>query len=207
MKNNRFDPRVDAYIEKAAPFARPVLIHLRKLMHQACPTLTESIKWRMPFFLEQGIVLANMAAFKQHCSFGFWGPEMKTVLAEDGLDSGNARGSLDRITDLGSLPSDKTLLAHMRLAAELVDSGQRTKSIDRSSKKRRPVTPIPRELAAGLSGNQIALKTFEKFSASSRGEYAEWISEAKRARTKKQRVEQAVEWIAQGKTRYWKYQR
>ena len=90
MPDEQMDSRVDAYIEKAAPFAQRVLTHLRKLMHQACPRATESVKWGMPFFLQRGIVLSHMAAFKQHCAFGFWGPEMKKVLAKDRLVSGPA---------------------------------------------------------------------------------------------------------------------
>ena len=116
MSDEQLDPRVDAYIEKAAPFAQPVLAHLRKLMHQACPRATESVKWGMPFFLQQGVILAHMAAFKQHCAFGFWGPEMKKTLERNGLESNSAMGSLGRITGLRDLPSDRTLLAHMRQA-------------------------------------------------------------------------------------------
>jgi hypothetical protein len=104
------DPRVDAYVEKAAPFAQPVLTRLRELVHQACPRTTEAVKWGMPFFMQQGIVLCHMAAFKQHRAFGFWGPEMKKLLAEDGLVSSKAMGSLGRITGLKDLPPDRMLL-------------------------------------------------------------------------------------------------
>jgi Uncharacterized protein conserved in bacteria len=205
MVEDQFDPRVDAYIERAAPFAQPVLAHLRKLMHQACPRATESIKWSMPFFVQQGVVLASMAAFKQHCAFGFWGPEMKKALAKDGLKSSEAMGSLGRITGLGTLPPDRVLLSYMRQAGALVDSGQRTKSIERPKKtKLRPVH-VPPELAAALRQNKMATKVFDQFSRSCRREYAQWIAEAKRPETKQKRIQQAVEWIAQGKQRNWKY--
>ena len=173
------DPRVDAYIEKAAPFARPILKHIRKLMHQAAPTVTESVKWGMPFFIQQGVILGNMAAFKQHCAFGFWGTEMKKLLAEDGHNASEAMGSLGRITSLQGLPSDKMLLAYMRHAAEL---------------------------AAALKKNKLAAKAFAGFSPSCRREYAGWIAEAKRPETREKRLAQAISWIAQGKTRNWKYQ-
>ena len=202
---DQFDPRVDAYIEKAAPFAQPVLAHLRKLMHQACPRVTESIKWSMPFFVQQGVVLASMAAFKQHCAFGFWGPEMQKALSKDGLKSSEAMGSLGRITGLPALPPDRVLIAHMRQAGALVESGQRTKSIERPKKaKPRPVR-VPPELTAALKKSKMATKVFDEFSASCRREYADWIAEAKRPETKAKRVKQAVEWIAQGKQRNWKY--
>jgi uncharacterized protein YdeI (YjbR/CyaY-like superfamily) len=207
MADETLDPRVDAYIEKAAPFAQPILARLRELMHKACPRATESIKWSMPFFVQQGIVLANMAAFKQHCAFGFWGPEMKKALEKDGLRSSEAMGALGRITSLKDLPNDKILLAYMRQAGELVETGERTKSIVRPKKSGapRPVL-IPAELAAALKKNKAATKAFEAFPPSHRREYADWVAEAKRPETREKRVAQAVTWIAQGKSRNWKYQ-
>jgi uncharacterized protein YdeI (YjbR/CyaY-like superfamily) len=152
------DPRVDAYIEKAASFAQPVLTHLRELVHQACPRATESVKWGMPFFLQQGIVLCHMAAFKQHCALGFWGPEMKRVLAEDGLVSSKAMGSLGRITGAKDLPPDRMLLGYLRQAAEFVDSGARTKSIDRRPKAAMRSVRLPAELSAALKKNKVAAR-------------------------------------------------
>lgn len=206
MPGETMDTRVDAYIEKAAPFAQPVLTHLRKLMHQACPRAAESVKWGMPFFVQQGVILCHMAAFKQHCAFGFWGPQMKKALKRDGLHSSDAMGVLGRITSLKDLPSDKELLAHMRQASELVESGKRKKSIERPQKKAKQIVRIPVELAAALKKNKLATKAFSEFSPSCRREYAEWIAEAKRPETKQKRVAQAVEWIARGRTRNWKYE-
>jgi len=206
VPDEQIDPRVDTYIEKAAPFAQPVLTHLRNLVHQACPRATETVKWGMPFFLQQGIVLCHLAAFKQHCAFGFWGPEMKKVLATDGLVSSKAMGSLGRTTGLRDLPADKLLLRYMSQAAEFVESGQRKKSIDRKPKAAKPHLRVPVELSAALKKNKLAAKAFERFSPSCRREYVEWISAAKRPETKERRVAQAVEWIAQGKSRNWKYE-
>jgi uncharacterized protein YdeI (YjbR/CyaY-like superfamily) len=201
----QFDPRVDAYIERTAPFAQPILTHLRKLMHQACPHVTETIKWNMPFFVQQGIILAGMAAFKQHCSFGFWGPEMKKVLAKGGLASSETMGSFGAVTGLDSLPSDRVLLTYMSQAADFVESGRRRKSIERPKKSAKKPVRVPPELAAALKKNKMATKVFEEFSPSCKREYAEWIVEAKRPDTKQKRIKQAVEWIAQGKPRNWKY--
>jgi len=205
MADQPFDPRVDAYIERAAAFAQPVLAHLRKLMHQACPHASESIKWGMPFFTQQGVILTSMAAFKQHCAFGFWGPEMRKVLAKDGRKGSYAMGSLGRITGPEALPPDRVLLAYMSQAAELVASGQRTKSIDRSQKPAKKSLRIPPALGTALERNKMASKVFEGFSPSCKREYALWIAEAKRPETKAKRVRQAVLWIAQGKQRNWKY--
>lgn len=208
MPEPQFDPRVDAYIEKSALFAQPILTHLRELMHRACPRAAEAMKWSMPFFIQQGIILANMAAFKQHCAFGFWGPEMKKILDKDGLNSSEAMGTLGRITSLKDLPSDKSLLAYMRHAADLVESGQRTKSLERPKKpaKKKPVS-VPPALAAALKKNKVAAKAFAEFSPSCRGEYCEWIAEAKRPETAEKRLQQAMALIAQGKSRNWKYEK
>jgi len=205
MPDQLFDPRVDAYIEKAAPFAQLILTHLRKLMHQACPHATESIKWGMPFFIQQGVILTSVAAFKQHCTFGFWGPEMKKVLAKDGLNGSYGMGPLGRITGLQALPPDRLLLRYMSQAADFVESGRRTKSIDRSKKAAKKATPVPPELTAALKKNKMATKVFAEFSPSCKREYADWIADAKRPETKDKRVKQAVEWIAEGKQRNWKY--
>lgn len=206
MPDQQTDSRIDAYIEKAEPFAQPILTHLRKLVHQACPRITESIKWGMPFFIQQEIILCHMAAFKKHCAFGFWGKEMHKVLAKDGLNSSDAMGTLGRITNRKELPSDKILLAYMRQAAELVQSGQRKQSIERPAKRKQRPVQIPAELSAGLKKNKLASKAFAGFSPSCQREYSEWIAEAKRPETKQKRLAQAIRWIAQGKTRNWKYQ-
>jgi len=206
MHEGHMDARVDAYIEKAAPFAQRVLTHLRELVHQACPRATESVKWGMPFFLQQGIVLCHMAAFKQHCAFGFWGPEMKKVLAKNGLVTGPAMGSLGRITGLKDLPADRLLLGYLGQAADFVESGQRTKSIERKPKAAKPKSRVPAELRAALNKNKLAARAFAGFSPSCRREYAEWIADAKRPETKAKRLKQAVAWIAEGKSRNWKYE-
>jgi len=206
MPDQQTDPRIDAYIEKAAPFAQPILAHLRKLVHQACPRITESVKWGMPFFIQQNVILCHMAAFKQHCAFGFWGKEMQKVLAKDGLKSSEAMGTLGRIASLKALPPDKVLLDYLRQAADLVESGERTKSLDSRVKRKPKPLRIPPELTAALKKNKLAAKAFTGFSPSKRREYAEWIAEAKRPETKQQRLAQAVAWIAQGKSRNWKYE-
>jgi uncharacterized protein YdeI (YjbR/CyaY-like superfamily) len=208
MLEEALDPRVDAYIEKAAPFAQPILTHLRELMHQACPHMTETMKWSMPFFVQGKIILAHMAAFKQHCAFGFWGSQMKKVLDKDGMPAIGGMGALGRLASLKDLPENKKLLSYMRQAAELVDSGERTKSFDHRKKKPAPRSmPVPVELAAALKKNKTAAKAFELFSTSHRNEYVMWIDEAKRLETKQKRLAQAIAWIAEGKSRHWKYQR
>jgi Bacteriocin-protection, YdeI or OmpD-Associated len=158
-----------------------------------------------PFFIQQGVILTSMAAFKRHCAFGFWGPEMKKVLAKDGLNDGYGMGSLGRITELAALPPDRVLFGYMSQAADFVESGSRTKSIDRSKRPAKKATRVPPELTAALKKNKMATKVFLGFSPNSKREYADWIAHAKRPETKAKRVKQAVEWIAEGKQRNWKY--
>jgi hypothetical protein len=134
VKTAGFNPKVDAYIAKSQPFAQPILSHIRELAHKACPEVEEAIKWSMPFFQLRGIVLGHMAAFKQHCSISFWGPEMNAILNKAGLHSEDGMGSLGKITSLKDLPSDKEMLGYYRHAAELILTGQRTKSLERPKK-------------------------------------------------------------------------
>ena len=206
MKNQEFNPKVDAYIAKAQPFAQPILSHIRELVHKACPEVEEAIKWSMPFFVLRGVILGHMAAFKQHCAIGLWGPEMNAILNEAGLHSENGMGSLGKITSLKDLPADKKMLGYYRQAAELIVSGQRTKSLERTAKSPKPALEVPAELTAALKKNKAAAKVFAGFSPSCQREYSAWITEAKRLETKEKRIAQAVEWIAEGKQRNWKYQ-
>jgi uncharacterized protein YdeI (YjbR/CyaY-like superfamily) len=198
------NPKVDAYIEKAAPFAQPVLEHLRELVHKACPDVEEAIKWSMPFFVYKGQILGNMAAFKAHCSFGLWGGEVSAVMRKDGVLSDNGMGKLGKISSLKDLPSDKAMLGYIKQAVAFVEDGGKT--MQRKPKEAKPAAEIPAELSAALKTNKAAAKVFAEFSPSCRREYSEWIAEAKRPETKEKRVAQAVEWIAEGKQRNWKYQ-
>jgi uncharacterized protein YdeI (YjbR/CyaY-like superfamily) len=206
VKNTDFNPKVDAYIAKAQPFAQPILTHIRNLVHKACPEVEEAMKWSMPFFTLSGIVIGHMAAFKEHCSVSFWGPEMNAILNEAGLHSEDGMGSLGKITSLKDLPPDKKMLGYYRHAAELIATGERTKSLVRTSKSVKPAPQIPAELTAALKRNKAAAKVFAAFSPSCQREYADWITKAKRPETRDKRITQAIEWIAEGKQRNWKYQ-
>ena len=206
MKTPDFNPAVDVYISKAKPFAQPILEHIRELVHKACPEVEEQIKWSMPSFVLHGVILGHMAGFKQHCAVGFWGPKMRALLNEDGNQSLSGMGSLGKIASLNDLPPDKTLLDYYRQAGSFITSGARTKSYIRPPKAAKPAIETPAELAAALKKNKAAAKVFAAFSPSCRREYAEWIAEAKRPETRDKRITQAVEWIAEGKQRNWKYQ-
>src|SRR6202453_284150 len=132
------NPKVDAYLAKAQPFARPIMEHLRQLVHQACPEIEETIKWSRPFFEYRGVILCNMSAFKEHCTFGFWGEEIGAVLREAEALRPGGMGSLGRITSLKDLPSDKLMLGWIRQAAAFVDSGQYTSPIAARNKVAKP---------------------------------------------------------------------
>jgi uncharacterized protein YdeI (YjbR/CyaY-like superfamily) len=192
----RKDPRVDAYIDEAAPFAKPILRFLRAAVHNGCPDLEETIKWGMPHFDFKGPI-CGMAAFKEHCAFGFWKRALifgNTNQEEEGM------GQFGRITSLKDLPDKKTLIGHVRKAADLNEKGIKV----RDRKKRKPL-PVPAYLTAALKKNTKARTTFENFSPSHRRDYIEWLTEAKREETRKQRLRTALDWMAQGKPRNWKY--
>lgn len=194
------DPRIDAYIERAAPFAQPILEHVRALVHEACPQVEETIKWGMPTFVHAGAILCGMAAFKQHASFGFW----KHALVVGEGEPRDGMGSYGKLVSLDDLPPKRTLLAHLRKAVALNEAGVKSPA-RKSAPKPPPVTPA--DLAAALSGAPAAQAAFDAFPPGCRREYIEWIVEAKRAETRSRRVAEAVAWIAEGKRRNWKYER
>lgn len=194
------DARVDAYIEKSADFARPILTHLRTLVHAACPEVEETMKWSFPHFDYKGEMMCSMASFKAHCAFGFW--KASLVLGDKATDG--AMGHLGRITSLDDLPSDRTLTSYVKKAAKLNDEG--VKAV-RAPRRPQAELEIPEDLTKALKKNRKALTTFEAFPPSHKREYVEWIVEAKGADTRKRRLESAVEWIAEGKARNWKYAR
>ena len=192
------DPRVDEYVARAADFAKPVLNHLRKLVHKAAPEIEETMKWSFPHFVQKGTV-CSMASFKEHCAFGFW----KQSLMEDAAFPAEktAMGSFGRITSVKDLPDDKTLIAMVKRAVELNENG---------IKVAKKVTPkkelvVPKDLKKALSLDAAARATFDKFSYSHKKEYVEWIEEAKTEATREKRLATTIEWLAEGKDRNWKY--
>src|SRR5271165_3602354 len=168
------NPKVDAYLVKVQPFAQPIMAHLRELVHKACPEIEETIKWSRPFFEYRGAILCNMSAFKEHCSFGFWGEEIGAVLREAGVVAEDGMGSLGRITSVADLPSDKQMLGWIRQAAAFVDNGQYTSPIAARRKVVKPhksALETPAEFAAALRRNKKASAVFAAFSPSCKREY------------------------------------
>lgn len=193
------DPRVDAYIASSAEFARPILAHLREVVHAACPDVEETVKWNAPHFTYKGL-LCNMAAFKQHCSFGFW---KGALVVAHGERSAGALGQCGRITKLADLPPRKVLAGYIKTAMALNESGARAPA--RATPQKASAAAVPDDLAALLDADPQAGAAFETFSPSHRREYIAWINEAKTDATRKRRLETAVAWMAEGKPRNWKY--
>ena len=193
------DARVDAYIARSAEFARPILSRLREIVHSACPDVEETLKWNAPHFMYRGM-LAGMSAFKAHCAFGFWKGSLVTG-GDGGLES-RAMGQFGRITSLDDLPATRLIAGYVKQAMKLNEEGIRA---PRSRKTPKPDPEMPAELAAALRKNAKARATFEAFSPSHRREYVEWIAEAKGEETRQRRLASAIEWMAEGKARNWKY--
>jgi uncharacterized protein YdeI (YjbR/CyaY-like superfamily) len=197
------DPRVGAYIAKSADFAKPILNHLRKLVHKACPEVEEDFKWSFPSFTYKGI-LCHMAAFKEHCAFGFWKGSL--MFANDPAvqkRTSEAMGQFGRITRLADLPGDRVMLRYIKEAVRLHDAGIKPPPRPKSKEKKELL--VPDSLSSALKKNKQAQTTFDQFSYSHKKEYVEWITEAKRDETRDKRIETAIAWLAQGKPRNWKY--
>jgi uncharacterized protein YdeI (YjbR/CyaY-like superfamily) len=197
------DKRVDQYIAKSADFAKPILNHIRRLVHIGVPNVEETTKWSMPFFEYKG-VLCYMAAFKAHCSFGFW--KTKLVLGKTKAELGKeSTGAFGRIAAISDLPSEKVLIGYLKKAAQLNETGELPPSRVKPVSKEKKAHSIPGDLEAALRDAPKARQTFEGFSYSHKHEYIEWISEAKRDATRKKRLVTAIEWLSEAKSRHWKY--
>jgi uncharacterized protein YdeI (YjbR/CyaY-like superfamily) len=199
------DPRVDAYIAKSADFAKPILKQLRAMVHAAGPKIEEDIKWGAPAFIYHGL-FACMAAFKKHCMFGFWNKEMQKSLKQ--LDAAkSAAGQFGRLTTVADLPSKAEFARWVKLAMKLSASPVKAPMSAKTTKsKKRPPLKIPADFLTALGKNKKAHAAFTGFSYSHQKEYVEWITEAKREETRQKRMTQALEWLAEGKSRHWKYQ-
>lgn len=198
------DERIDAYIAKSADFAKPILTHLRQLVHKACPEIEESWKWSFPNFDYKGIV-CSMASFKQHCSFGFWKSSLMSDPHKILTQSAEAMGQMGQLKSLEDLPPDAVLIAYIQEAVELNEKGVKLPARPKTTGNKE--LDIPDYFTSALEANEKALDTFENFSYSNKKEYVYWITEAKTEETKNKRLATAVEQIAEGKSKNWKYER
>lgn len=197
------DPRIDAYIAAAQPFARPILERLRRAVHAGCPDAEETVKWSMPFFMHGGRILANMAAFKQHCAFGFWHGR---DAAEQGRDA-EAMGQFGRIEKPADLPAPAALKALVQAAVARMDADATAPRPTKTRAAPRPVLAMPADFDAALDQAPAARETYDNFAPSKRRDYLEWVLEARQPATRERRIAQSVAWLAEGKARHWKYQR
>jgi uncharacterized protein YdeI (YjbR/CyaY-like superfamily) len=192
------DPRIDAYIERKAEFAQPILRHLREVVHAACPECEETMKWSSPHFMYKGQMLAGMAAFKQHATFGFWRGSLVVGKSDEQL---TGMGQFGRLTRIEDLPPRKQFEALVKKAMQLTDEGVKPPR----DKHKKEAFSVPQDLRAAIDANPAAAATFEGFPPSAQREYVDWVSEAKRDETRAKRLAQTVEWLSEGKRRHWKY--
>ena len=197
--------QIDTYIKHSAVFAQPILRHLREVVHRGCPGAQETIKWGFPHFEYHGI-LCSMAAFKEHCAFGFWKASLLTDPEKQLRKMGaTAMGNFGRIGNLSDLPSEKILLSYVREAAKLNETGVRVPG------RRKPAIKkdlsVPGYFMTTLRKNKKALETFNDFSYTNKKDYVDWVTEAKSEETRNKRLVTAIQLLAEGKIRYWKYQR
>ena len=202
---NHYNPHTDQYIENSAAFAQPILNHLREAIHNACPDVQETIKWSFPNFMYKNSILCGIAAFKAHCVLGFWlASEMNDPhgILQEGANR-NAMGNLGKITSMDQLPDYRILKEYIEQCMDLIDRGVKVKK----PKSKPEALSVPEDFIAALNKSAEALAHFNAFSPSHRREYIVWISDAKREETRVKRINTAIEWLAEGKSQNWKYER
>lgn len=196
---------IDDYIAKRADFAKPILNHIRELVHKACPTVEEKTKWSMPHFDYKGKMMCHMAAFKQHAAMGFWfGAIMKDAVLLENAKSEVAMGHLGRITQMKDMPADKKIISWIKESMEFIDNGIKLPAKKATDNKE---IVAPDYFTSTLNKNKKAKQVFDKFPPSHKKEYLEWITGAKTEETRNRRMTTAIEWIEEGKGRNWKYER
>jgi len=197
------DDRVDLYITKSADFAKPILNHLRRLVHSGCPEVEETIKWGFPHFVYNGL-LCSMASFKHHCAFVLWKAsamsDSRKLLSKVGK---TAMGNFGRLKSVNNLPSDKTIIGYIKEAAWLNDEGVKVHSRSKTVEKK--LLKVPQYFKKALGKNRKALQMFEGFSYTNKKDYIDWLVEAKTEETRDKRLVNSIAWLSKGKTRNWKY--
>ena len=191
------DPRIDEKIANAGDFAKPILEHWRALVHKVVPNVEETLKWSMPHFVYKGKNIAAMAPFKAHCAVSVYG---------DGRQDTEGMGSYGKLTRVEDLPPDSELVAKLQTAIGMIDRGELPAWRQEPPKPKTKIE-VPQDLAAGLAATPAAAQFWDQLSALARYEYLQWITEAKRDETRVKRLGQALEWLAEGKRRNWKYER
>ncbi len=205
MTNAQHNPKIDDYLAKSADFAQPILAHLRKLLHETCPDIVEEVKWGIPHFDYHGEMMCIFAAYKSHCSFSFWKDSLMgdARLKKNGYLAA-AKRFMGKLTALSDLPPDAELVSFIKEAMALNENG--IKLPPRKSERPKEVA-MPDSFAESLAANPAAKAIFDSKSDSFRKEYLVWIADAKTDTTRQKRIEESQSWIAEGKGRFWKYQK
>lgn len=207
-QQGRFNPQFDEYREAASDFAKPIMAHLRKLVHKQCPEVVEEIKWGIPHFDYKGEMLCIFAAYKNHCSFGFWKESlMGDARLKANPDLKAAKRFMGKLTSLSDLPSDSELIAFIQEAMALNEKGVKLAPHHDAKPAKAAEIAIPNAFAEQLSRHEQANEIFQSKSLSFRKEYVVWIADAKTDQTRQKRIDESLEWIAQGKGRFWKYEK
>ena len=205
-QQGRFNPQFDEYQEAASDFAKPIMAHLRKLVHKQCPQVAEEIKWGIPHFDYKGEMLCIFAAYKNHCSFSFWNESlMSDARLKVNPDLKAAKRFMGKLTSLSDLPSDSELIAFIQESMALNDKGVKLSPRQDAKPAKAAEIGIPDAFAEQLSRHEQANEVFQSKSPSFRKEYIVWIADAKTDQTRQKRIDESLEWIAQGKGRFWKY--
>ncbi|SHM82094.1 YdeI/OmpD-associated family protein [Mucilaginibacter sp. OK098] len=204
----QLNPQFDDYIAKSADFAKPILEYLRKIIHETCPGVEEIMKWGLPHFDYKGDMMCILAAYKKHCSFSLYKAElMSNPKLKENAKPGQTMGNMDKLTSLSDLPEKAVLVAYIKEAMVLNETGVK-KTKPKAEKSEKPqVIEVPDYFSEKLATNPAAKEIFENKSQSFRKDYLIWITGAKTEATRQNRMEQSLEWIAEGKGRFWQYEK
>ena len=114
-------------------------------------------------------------------------------------------GHFGKITSLQDLPSDAIIKSYIKEAMALNDADVKLPKSKKVIAETKLI--IPEYFQKRLNKNKIAKATFEKMPPSHKKEYLQWIPEAKTETTREKRISTTLEWLEEGKSRNWRYEK
>lgn len=195
---NEASENITAYIEKATPEFKEVMIALRSVLNNPNFDIKEDWKWGAPNFNNEGMI-CWLAHFRNHVGMNFF----KGTLIKDKYnlfthyreEKGNRQLKFSDINQIIPEQIEYYIEEAIKLNQENIKVVK--KEID---------TSLPLDLETELNNNPKAKMFFESLAPSYKRDYIEWIEEAKREATRTKRLATTMEWLSEGKKKNWKYE-
>jgi uncharacterized protein YdeI (YjbR/CyaY-like superfamily) len=156
--------------------------------------LEETIKWGRPIYVHAGQNIVGLSGFRAYLGLWFFqgallaDKKKKLVNAQEGRTKGMRQWRFESMDELQTA----VVRAYVKEAMKLAESGQAVKPTKRAA------LALPPELATEFKANKKLQSQFEKLSPGRQREFIEYLSEAKQATTKANRLQKILPMISEG---------